>query len=657
MDVSQSQAFHNLLLRHRARSGLTQRQLADRTGVGLRSVQDWEAGATYPGADRLEALLLALLESHALTPGFEAAEAQTLWSAVERQAPRMRAPFDHARFAALLAQREPPPMANASPADGSTAPSAGGVGAGIVAERRQDWGEAPDPRVLVGRGEELATLRGWVVDDECRLVALQGLGGIGKTYLAAKVAYELAPSFERVYWRNMRDAPATSEWLAGAIGFLSDQQLVASSTTSERLQILLDLLRERRSLLVLDNFETLLEAGERRGDYRLGCEGYGTLLQAIAERTHRSCLLVTSREEPGELVPLKGSPGVRTLTLGGLSVADSRSLLIDKQLSGDEVGWAHLVARYGGNSLALKVVGDTIHQVFNGGIAEFLEYNTSTYGVAHRGIRTILDAQLKRRLSALEQELLRWLAVEREPRTVRELFDDVGQRVSRGDLIAAVETLRRRSLLEQSRQGRGFTLHSVVLEYVTEQLVEGVAEEIDRSEPNLLAKQPLIQAQTKEYVRESQERLIGGPILQRLTEHGDSRATEERLIALLDSWRGRPLDIQGYGPGNVVNLLRLLRGHMRGLDLSRLALRQAYLAEVQAPDASLAGAHLERTVLSDAFSQPVSLTLSGDGALLVAGTSTGQVWLWRAADRTLSGLLNGHTGPALGVALANEAQL
>jgi hypothetical protein len=61
----------------------------------------------------------------------------------------------------------------------------------------------------------------------------------------------------------------------------------------------------------------------------------------------------------------------------------------------------------------------------------------------------------------------------------------------------------------------------------------------------------------------------------------------------------------------VVNLLRLLRGDLRGLDLSRLTIRQAYLAQVEAQDASLAGSQFAEAVVGEAFSAPLSLALSG----------------------------------------------
>ncbi len=236
----------------------------------------------------------------------------------------------------------------------------------------------------------------------------------------------------------------------------------------------------------------------------------------------------------------------------------------------------------------------------------------------------------------VEQEVLRVLAVEREPVTIGELIAELGPRAGRGAVVEAVEALRRRSLVERSQTTRAaaFTLQSVVLEYVTDRLVEEVCDEIARGQPLRLVEQPLIKAQAKDYVRQTQERLIGAPVLRQVkAEHGDAGA-EHMLLALLEGWRNRPHGEQGYGPGNAVNLLRLLRGDLRGRDFAGLAIRQAYLAEVEAQGATLARAHLSEVVLAEAFNFPICVALSGDGASLVTGTSAGEVWLWRVADRT-----------------------
>jgi hypothetical protein len=185
------------------------------------------------------------------------------------------------------------------------------------------------------------------------------MGGIGKTMLAARLAEDVAASFSCVYWRSLRDALPLSEWLAGAIGFVSDHQLVPPRAESEGLAVLLQLLRERRSLLVLDNFETLLEPRQRAADYRANSAGYGRVLQTIGEATHQSCLLLTSREAPPELTRLAGG-SVRSFELGGLLPADGRVLLAHSQLAGSPDAWKGLVGRFGGNGLALKVVAERI---------------------------------------------------------------------------------------------------------------------------------------------------------------------------------------------------------------------------------------------------------------------------------------------------------
>jgi hypothetical protein len=84
----------------------------------------------------------------------------------------------------------------------------------------------------------------------------------------------------------------------------------------------------------------------------------------------------------------------------------------------------------------------------------------------------------------------------------------------------------------------------MVLEYVTDRLVETVADEIGCGRPVLLVDQSLIKAHAKEYVRRTQERLIGTPILQLLNVNHDEHATEQRLLDMLERWRGRPLEEQ-----------------------------------------------------------------------------------------------------------------
>src|SRR5205085_3945060 len=153
-----------------------------------------------------------------------------------------------------------------------------------AAPPRHDWGDAPDVAVLQGRAAELATLARWVREERCRLVAVLGIGGIGKTTVAARLAHDLASDFAVVYWRSLRNAPPVEEWLAGALAALSAQQALLPEGLEARLGLLLELLRARRGLLVLDNLETVLEPGAPAVRYRASYAGYGEVLAGAAGR-------------------------------------------------------------------------------------------------------------------------------------------------------------------------------------------------------------------------------------------------------------------------------------------------------------------------------------------------------------------------------------
>ena len=146
----ETESFAGLLLRHRGRTGLTQRDVAARVRSSERSVQDWETGVYDPGAQNLKSLIAVLLEAGGLTVGREVIEGEDLWAAVLREAPRMHTPFDELWLAELLARRAARSDPNLATEPIATAPAEHSAGA-VALERRQDWGEAPDVLGFVGR--------------------------------------------------------------------------------------------------------------------------------------------------------------------------------------------------------------------------------------------------------------------------------------------------------------------------------------------------------------------------------------------------------------------------------------------------------------------------------------------------------------------------
>ena len=82
-----------------------------------------------------------------------------------------------------------------------------------------------------------------------------------------------------------------------------------------------------------------------------------------------------------------------------------------------------------------------------------------------------------KRLSKLEQEMMNWLAIQGEAVSLNELEEDSLSLVTRGELMASLTSLRRRSLIELVGTAR-FTLQPVIMEFIINLLIRQVHEEI-----------------------------------------------------------------------------------------------------------------------------------------------------------------------------------
>ncbi|MBN3891820.1 MAG: hypothetical protein HWQ43_22570 [Nostoc sp. JL31] len=528
---------------------------------------------------------------------------------------------------------------------------------------RLDWGEAIFNSAFYGRVEELITLEQWILNEHCQLVALLGIGGIGKTALSVKFAQKIQDNFEYVIWRSLREAPPVKIILGNLIQFLSDEQETESNlpeSFSDRVSRLLYYLQNYRCLVILDNAESILRSGSRAGLYREGYEEYGELLRRVGEATHQSCLVLTSREKPREVALLEGQAlTVRSLPLSGLKVAEGQEILKLKGLSAAEDEWKLMIEHYAGNPLALKIVATTIQDVFDGNITEFLQQDTAVFG----DIRDILEQQFER-LSDLEKEIMYWLAINRESIALSELRDDIISPVPQAKLLEAVESLGRRSLIEKAtptlleKTGSLFTLQPVVMEYVTTNLIELICEEIATQNIDLFTSKALIKATAKEYVRDTQIRLIIKPVINGLlTAFRSKKNLENHLVQILATLREiSPLE-QSYTAGNVFNLLCDLETDLSGYDFSYLTIWQADLQNVKLHNTNFAHAHLAKSVFVETFGGIFSVAFSPSGKLLATGDTNGEIRLYEVASSQQILTCKGHAGWVWSVSFSPDGQV
>ncbi len=529
----------------------------------------------------------------------------------------------------------------------------------------QDWGEAVDVSVFYGRELELESLSEWILEENCRLVVLLGMGGIGKTALSVKLAQKVGDNFEFLIWRSLKNAPPLEELLRDLIQFFSQQQETAVNlpkTISGQISRLTDYLRSSRCLLVFDNIETLLKPGSPAGRYREGYEGYEELFRRVAETIHQSCLILTSREKPQYISSLEGeSLPVRCWQLKGLPDVEGEKILNTKGLRGSEANIKQLAQLYQGNPLALKIVATSIQELFAGNIAEFLAEGVAVFN----GIRSLLQQQFDR-LATLEKQILYWLAINREPVSLAQLREDIVPRVSAGRIMESLEFIGWRSLIEtlSTNAGQLFTLQPVVMEYLSDRLIEQVCAEVRTASDsgnfdslNLLKHHALIKAESSESVLAAQINLILHPILEGLLTSFGNR---ENLIAFINNilayLRSNLLTTPGYIAGNLLNLLIDLKVDLSGYDLSGLTIWQAYFPGVNLRRANLTGANLAKSVFSETFGDICGIALSHDGTQIATGHKDGEVRLWQVADGKLlsRGLVHTRTVWSLSFSLEGK---
>jgi DNA-binding MarR family transcriptional regulator len=395
------------------------------------------------------------------------------------------------------------------------------------------------------------------------------MGGIGKTSLSVKLAEHIQQSFEYLIWRSLRNAPPVQEIVVELIEFLSDgQETELQGTLDDLVSRLLEHLREHRCLLLLDDLETVLCSGELAGQYREGYQGYGELIRRLGEERHQSCLVLISREKPIEISSLAGDTlPVRELRLKGLSKEDAKKILEAKGFSSLKRGWEELIELYRGNPLALKLISTTIKEIFNGNISQFLEQSTLMIGDV---LPNLLSQQFER-LSALEMEIIYWLAIENLPISLSELREDMQfSGASLSQLVSALESLKRRSLLEEQPSLEGseviFALQPVIGKYITNQLIEQLCQDIcavvetqSIDELGLLRSHALVKEQEEDDVKEIKIRLILTRIVDRLHMllRGEN-SIEKQLYEVLSRLQEKSPKAVGYAKANILNLLGII---------------------------------------------------------------------------------------------------
>jgi Domain of unknown function (DUF4062)/NB-ARC domain len=157
---------------------------------------------------------------------------------------------------------------------------------------------------FIGREREKSLVRDLLTGGDTRLVTLVGAGGIGKTRLALEVGTSLIGTFDRVVMVALDEVSSADLVVSSIASSLG----VPESPGQSLLDLVINSLRNRRTLLIIDNFEHVMDAA--------------AVLGQLITDTDQAKLLVTSRER---------------LRLSGERVVDVPSLQVPGAADNEEV--------------------------------------------------------------------------------------------------------------------------------------------------------------------------------------------------------------------------------------------------------------------------------------------------------------------------------
>jgi hypothetical protein len=313
------------------------------------------------------------------------------------------------------------------------------------------------PKIInfYARESELKTLSNWILNQNTRLISILGLSGIGKTTVVKRFVDLNLQEFEVIIWISLK-SPKPLELLVNDLLNACKQE--AKETIADKLKQFLDVLTDKKCLIILDDVHNIFATAQLAGQYKSEYQDYQNFFTMITETEHQSNLILISQEQCAEMECLDEELyPIKCLELSDL---DDVAILKGTGLK-DEDRWLKLINLYEGNPVYLKSIAILIKKIFDGEVAEFLADNSL---IITKDIQYNFN-QLFKRISPREQQLVLELSKFDMPVSREYLKQSLD--LSSMDLINGLQSLQQRYLVRKIKEDKIlFKLSSVFQEYV-----------------------------------------------------------------------------------------------------------------------------------------------------------------------------------------------
>jgi NB-ARC domain len=314
---------------------------------------------------------------------------------------------------------------------------------------------APHIIKLYNRETELKKLNNWISNQNIRLISVLGLSGIGKTTLVKKFVNLNLEHFEIIIWRSL-NFPKSLDLLINNLLNVCKQE--EKATLDDKLEQLFGIFNNKKCLIILDDVQNIFIRGQLAGQYQPEYQDYQNFFTRIIETEHQSHVILISQEKCKEMECLDEELyPVKCLDLSGL---DDVEIISNMGLK-DEDSWLNLINLYEGNPFYIKTIANSIKNIFDGYVSEFL---AETELILTKDMQTHLQL-LFNRLSPLEQQIVLKFSNSEQPLSREALKTSL--ELSSTDLINSLQSLQQRYLVTKIKEDKIlFKLSPVFREYV-----------------------------------------------------------------------------------------------------------------------------------------------------------------------------------------------
>jgi predicted ATPase/DNA-binding SARP family transcriptional activator len=391
-----------------------------------------------------------------------------------------------ALFEAIKARQIAPPDIKGMSGEGSPEERSPGPADAIATRPPPPHNLPPQPTPFLGREQELSALGDLLADPETRLITIVGPGGMGKTRLALAAAERLlhprdgSGFVHGIYFvplTPLSDVAHIEPALAEALDFPLEGG--RQQTRTPRQQIL-DYLRQKKMLLVLDNFEHLLDGVEIVADI-LGAAPAVQILSTSRERLHlhgEQVYPIHGLEFPDWETPADA----QRYTAVQLFLQSAWRVQPDFTMESEDLTYlTRICSLVGGMPLGLELAAGWVDVLSPLDIAteiqrslDFLETDVRNVPRRHRSMRAVFDASWHQ-MRPIEREAFMQLSV------FRGGFTRQAAQTVAGASVKLLGTLASKSMLQYNRTRDRYEIHELLRQYAAEKLMQdGQAESAAR---------------------------------------------------------------------------------------------------------------------------------------------------------------------------------